>query len=77
MKELYCVILQTFLAKETVKVMADDIMVSDDGVRLFDGEKTVAHFSFDIYRGVYREALVVDADGRIVDLNKSEVQQDE
>ena len=77
MKELYCVILQNFLTKETVKVLADDISVSEDGVRLFDEDRTVAHFTFDIYRGVYREPVVLDSNGNIDNLNDNEVVQNE
>ena len=56
MKEIYCVILQGFLTtRETVYVQADDIGVDDEGVRLFDGERYVAFFSHEIFRGVYRQ----------------------
>lgn len=56
MKEIFCVILQGFLTqKETVYVQADDIAVCDEGVRLFDGERCVAFFSHEIFRGVYRQ----------------------
>lgn len=56
MKEIYCVILQGFLTtRETVYVQADDIGVDDEGVRLFDGERCVAFFSHEIFRGVYRQ----------------------
>ena len=56
MKEIYCVILQGFLTtKETVQVQADDISVAEDGVRLYDGERCVAFFSHEIFRGVYRQ----------------------
>lgn len=56
MKEIYCVILQGFLTtKETVYVQAEDIGVDDEGVRLFDGERCVAFFSHEIFRGVYRQ----------------------
>lgn len=55
MKEIYCVILQWFLAtRETVQVQADDISVDDEGVRLYDGERCVAFFCHEIFRGVYR-----------------------
>lgn len=55
MKEIYCVILQGFLTtKETVQVQADDISVAEDGVRLYDGERCVAFFSYEIFRGAYR-----------------------
>lgn len=56
MKEIYCVILQGFLTtRETVYVQADDIGMDDEGVRLFDGERCVAFFSHEIFRGVYRQ----------------------
>ena len=56
MKEIYNVILQGFLTtRETVSVQADDIMVLEDGVKLFDGEQCVAFFSQEIFRGVYRQ----------------------
>lgn len=56
MKEIYCVILQGFLTtKETVYVQADEIGVDDEGVRLFDGQRCVAFFSHEIFRGVYRQ----------------------
>ena len=56
MKEIYCVILQWFLTtKETVYVQVDEIGVDDEGVRLFDGERCVAFFSHEIFRGVYRQ----------------------
>ena len=57
MKEIYCVILQQgFLtARETVNVQADDIMVTEDGVKLFDGEQCVAFFTYDLFKGVYRK----------------------
>lgn len=70
MKELYCVILQTFLAKETVKVLADDIQVDENGVRLYDEDRTVAHFSNEIYRGCYRMSMVVNARREIVSLEE-------
>lgn len=56
MKEIYCVILQGFLAtRETVQVQANDIGVAEDGVRLYDGEQCVAFFGYEIFRGVYRQ----------------------
>ena len=55
MKEIFCVILQGFLTqKETVYVQADDIVLDDTGVRLYDAERCVAYFSNEIFRGVYR-----------------------
>lgn len=56
MKEIYCAILQGFLAtRETVNIQADDISVNDDGVRLFDEERCVAFFSREMVIGVYRK----------------------
>ena len=56
MKEIYCVILQGFLAtREKVNVQADHISVDDDGVRLFDEERCVAFFSRGMLIGVYRQ----------------------
>lgn len=56
MKEIFCIILQGFLAtKENVFVHADEISVDDDGVRLFDEDRCIAYFSHEIFRGVYRQ----------------------
>lgn len=70
MKEIFCVIIQNLLAKETVRVLADDIRVDEDGARLYDGERTVAHFGPEIYRGVYREPILVNSNGEFINLNK-------
>ncbi len=56
MKEFYCVILQIFLKEEKVYLIADDISVEDDGIRLFDGEQCVGFFSREIFRGAYKRA---------------------
>lgn len=79
MKELYTVLIKgSMLGRESVKVLADDIQVSEDGVRLYDGERAVAHFALDIYLGVYREPIMVNERGEYVNLNEiGEVQQDE
>jgi hypothetical protein len=75
-KEVFCVIIQNLLAKEIIKVLADDIQVSEDGVRLYDGERTVAHFSPDIYRGVYREPIMVNSKGEFINLNEHKQTED-
>ena len=80
MKEIYCAILQGFLAtREKVHVQADDVCVNEDGVRLFDEERCVAFFSREMVIGVYRQ---VDATLEIIlgeaeEVEKvNEVQQD-
>ena len=75
MKEIYCVILQAFLGtRETVKVIADEIGVDDNGMRLFDGERCVAFFSYEIFRGVYRQ---VDATIEIIPGEAEEAEKDD
>ena len=73
MKEIYCIILQGFLTtKENVFVQADEISVDDDGARLFDGERCVAFFSHEIFRGVYRKI-----DGCIQEIPTEEIEEND
>lgn len=73
MKEIFCVILQGFLTqKETVYVQADDIVVDDTGVRLFDEDRCIAYFSNEIFRGVYRRL-----DECIQEIPKEEIEEND
>lgn len=71
MKELFVVIYGQLLGSATCEVFADDIEVTDDGIKLFDGLRCIAYFSNSIFRGVYRK---VDAKITVLP-EESEVQQ--
>jgi hypothetical protein len=78
MKELYVVLYSAILGSATCQVLADEIVVEDDGVKLLDAGRCIAYFSNNIFRGVYRKPMMMKEDGSLVPYpEESEVQQDD
>lgn len=56
MNEKFIVIYSNVLGNTSVEVMADEISVAEDGMRLYDAEgRCVAFFDDAIFRAVYRK----------------------
>ena len=78
MKELYVVIYSALLGSNTCQVLADNIEIIEDGVKLLDAGRCIAYFSNCIFKGVYRKPMLMKEDGTLVPLpEESEVQQDD
>lgn len=55
MREIYVVLISGFLASQSVQVLADEIVLEQEGCKLKDNGATVAFFSSQIFKGVYRK----------------------
>ena len=56
MMERFVVIISTqVIGTREVEVEAEDISIDDTGVRLYVGNRCVAYFCDNIFRGVYRK----------------------
>lgn len=77
MNELYVVIYSCLLGYNNCQVLADNIEIVEDGVKLLDAGRCIAYFSNSIFKGVYRKPILMKEDGTLVSLpEESEVQQD-
>lgn len=55
MREIYVVLISGFLTSQSVQVLADEIVLEQEGLRLKDNGATVAFFCDSIFKGVYRK----------------------